>query len=160
MNQKDKKESLTKLLRVSDSNQKYFITTDQITGKRFAVTEFGEPGSVNIKSNFMTFKEMESFLFGVNAVKNNTLNLAEDQTKRPIFWSVDDFESQAEYNFNELKKYNPEEYSHLSNWEQLYDKAQFSKLLQEMIRKHDATIGITWLTVDDFLQKAEITNHK
>jgi len=75
MNQADKKESLTKMLRVSDPNLKYFITTDQITGKRFAVAEFGEPGSVNIKSDFMTFKEMQCFLFGVNAVKNNTIKL-------------------------------------------------------------------------------------
>lgn len=67
------KEILNNLLRVSDKNLNYFITRDQITGKRFAVAEFGEPGSVNIKSNFMTFKEMECFLFGVNAVKNNTL---------------------------------------------------------------------------------------
>lgn len=75
MNQSQKKESLTNLLRVSDNNQKYFITTDQITGKRFAVAEFGESGSLNIKSNFMTYKEMECFLFGVNAVKNNTIIL-------------------------------------------------------------------------------------
>jgi len=75
MNQSQKKESLTNLLRVSDKNQCYFITTDQITGKRFAIAEFGEPGSVNIKSNFMAFKEMECFLFGVNAVKNETLKI-------------------------------------------------------------------------------------
>jgi hypothetical protein len=75
MSYTQKKESLTNLLRVSDKNQNYFITTDQITGKRFAVAEFGEPGQVNIKSNFMTFKEMECFLFGVNAVKNNTINI-------------------------------------------------------------------------------------
>ena len=74
MNQSQKKESLTSLLRVSDKNLNYFIATDQITGKRFAIAEFGEPGSVNIKSNFMTFKEMECFLFGVNAVKNGTIN--------------------------------------------------------------------------------------
>lgn len=73
MNFTEQKESLTRLLRVTDKNLKYFITKDQITGKRFAVAEFGEPGSVNIKSNFMTFKEMECFLFGVNAVNNNTL---------------------------------------------------------------------------------------
>lgn len=70
---KDQKQSLTSLLRASDPKLKYFITTDQVTGKRFAVAEFGEPGSVNIKSNFMTFKEIESYLFGVYAVKNNTL---------------------------------------------------------------------------------------
>lgn len=75
MNFTQKKETLTKLLRVSDKNLNYFITMDQITGKRFAISEFGEPGSVNIKSNFMTFKEMECFLFGINAIKNNTLKI-------------------------------------------------------------------------------------
>jgi hypothetical protein len=75
MKKSEKIKSLTNLLRVSDATQKYFITTDQITGKRFAIAEFGEPGSVNIKSNFMIFKEMECFLFGVNAVKNKTLDL-------------------------------------------------------------------------------------
>lgn len=68
-----KKQTLTELLRVSDTKQKYFIATDQITGKRFSIAEFGSPGCINIKSNFMTFKEMEAYLFGVNAVKNNTL---------------------------------------------------------------------------------------
>ena len=67
------KESLLRLLRVFDKEQRYFITTDQITGKRFADAQFVEPG-VNIKSNFMTFKEMECFLFGINAVKNGTIN--------------------------------------------------------------------------------------
>lgn len=71
----NKKQQLLNLLRVSDKDNKYFITTDQITGKRFAVAEFGEPGQVNIKSNFMLFKEMESYLFGVNAVYNQTLKL-------------------------------------------------------------------------------------
>ena len=45
------KESLLKLLRVFDKEQHYFITTDQITGKRFAVAQFGEPGQFNIKRN-------------------------------------------------------------------------------------------------------------
>lgn len=75
MNFTKKIEILTNLLRASDKNQNYFITKDQITGRRFAVAEFGEPGSVNIKSNFMTFDEMQSYLFGVNAVKNNTLKI-------------------------------------------------------------------------------------
>lgn len=77
MNFTQKKESLTALLRVSDKNQKYFIITDQITGKNFAIAEFGEPGSLNVKTNFMTFKEMECFLFGINAVKNNTIILTQ-----------------------------------------------------------------------------------
>ena len=69
-----KKESLLKLLRVFDTKNRYFITTDQITGKYFALAEFGEPGEVNVKSTFMTFKEMECFLFGASAVKNVTVN--------------------------------------------------------------------------------------
>ena len=89
MNFTQKKESLTRLLRVSDKALNYFITTDQITGKRFAVAESREPGSVNIKSNFMTFKEMECYLFGVNALTNNTLKFEkQDPTKLPIYWST------------------------------------------------------------------------
>ena len=75
MNYNQKKESLTRLLRVSDKKLKYFIITDQITGKRFAIAEFGEPGQVNIKSDFMAFKEMECFLFGMNAIFNGTIKL-------------------------------------------------------------------------------------
>lgn len=67
------KKSLTKLLRSFDIEQRYFITTDQITGQRFAVAQFGKNEAINIKSNFMTFKEIECFLFGVSAVKNGTI---------------------------------------------------------------------------------------
>jgi hypothetical protein len=73
MTQSEKKESLTKLLRISDLKQNYFITTDQITGKRFAVAEFGEPGSVNVKSNFMTYDEIYCFFMGMLAIKNNRI---------------------------------------------------------------------------------------
>ena len=158
MNFTQQRESLTNLLRVSDKNQKYFIAKDQITGKRFAIAEFGEPGSVNIKSNFMTFKEMECFLFGVNAVKNNTINLTQenDLLSLPIYWSTNDFEAQAAQNFIELKKDNPEEFAHLEKWEQLYDKTQFPHQLERMISGHDATIGITWLTVEEYLGNCEI----
>ena len=157
MTQLQKKESLTKLLRVSDKNQNYFITTDQVTGKRFALAEFGEPGSVNIKSNFMNFKEMESFLFGINAVINNTLKLeSQHQTKLPIYWSTADFEGIAEKNFKELKEEHPEEFLKLESWEQLYDKTKFPEALAKMIKHHDATIGTTWLTVEEYLGECEI----
>jgi len=75
MTQTEKRESLTRMLRVSDPKQNYFIGTDQITGKRFALYECAKPGSLNVKSNFMTFKQMECFFFGLNAVKNKTLNI-------------------------------------------------------------------------------------
>ena len=70
-----KKESLTNFLRNLDKSQKYFIKTDEVTGKRFAIAEFGEPGSVNIKCDFMTFEQMNAYLFGIAAVKNNSINL-------------------------------------------------------------------------------------
>jgi hypothetical protein len=80
----------------------------------------------------------------------------EENIKIPIFWSTNDFEAQAEQNFNELKESAPEEYKHLENWEQLYDKSKFAQELERMISAHDATFGITWLTVEKYLGNCEI----
>jgi len=76
--------------------------------------------------------------------------------KLPIYWSTNDFEAKAESNFNDLKEDNPEEVANLENWEQLYDKTQFTHQLERMISSHDATIGITWLTVEEYLGNCEI----
>ena len=69
MTQTEKRESLTRMLRVSDPKQNYFIGTDQITGKRFALYECAKPGSLNVKSNFMTFKQMECFFLWIKRSK-------------------------------------------------------------------------------------------
>jgi len=55
-----------------------------------------------------------------------------------IRWSEEDFKTQA--------------INHKGNeWEEYYDEEQFSYALCQMTYKHDASIGITWDTVDYYL---------
>jgi hypothetical protein len=90
-------------------------------------------------------------------VSKTTIKLPiSSEIKKAIYWSTNDFEAQAEHNFNELKKDCPDEFKHLENWEQLYDKSKFPSELEKMIRQHDATIGITWLTIEEYLGNCEI----
>ena len=91
-------------------------------------------------------------------IEKNTLIEIErtNNVKLPIYWSTSDFEGIAEKNFKELKEEHPEEFLKLENWEQLYDKTKFPEALAKMIRHHDATIGITWLTVEEYLSECEI----
>ena len=39
------------------------------------------------------------------------------------------------------------------NWEKVYDKTKFQAALDRMIDQHDATIGITWDTIDYYLDE-------
>jgi len=79
-----------------------------------------------------------------------------EKFKMGIYWTTNDFKEQAAQNFIELKKDNPEEFKHLENWEQLYDKTKFPHELERMISGHDASIGITWLTIEEHLSNCEI----
>lgn len=55
-----------------------------------------------------------------------------------IQWSVDDFKSRAiDYKGDD--------------WEEYYDKNKFKQALAEMIYRHDAENGITWDTIDYYL---------
>lgn len=78
------------------------------------------------------------------------------QTIDCIYWSTKDFELIAEKNFCELKEENFEEFKHLKSWDQLYDKTKFAQELKDMIRLHNAEIGITWLTIEEHLGNCEI----
>lgn len=57
-----------------------------------------------------------------------------------IQWSIEDFEQQAYSKKGE-------------NWPEYYDRTKFIDALERMIYKHDATIGITWDTVDYYLDE-------
>ena len=81
-----------------------------------------------------------------------------EHVSMPIYWSTSDFEEKAKSNFNELKEDNPEEFAHLDNWEQLYDKSKFPEQLEKMINSHDASIGITWETLEEYVGQCEIYN--
>lgn len=62
-----------------------------------------------------------------------------------IAWSVLDFEKRAIERGGE------------HYWEHLYDASKFQEALDIMIRKHDATVGITWDTIDYYLDNHCIT---
>ncbi len=59
---------------------------------------------------------------------------------RTIEWSTEDFEMQAETRGGE-------------DWKDVYDSSKFKEALDEMIGHHDALIGITWDTVDYYLDE-------
>lgn len=54
-----------------------------------------------------------------------------------VYWSVDDFQCRVN------EKENPS----------LYDESKFENALKIMIEKHDANIGITWDTIDYYLDE-------
>ena len=66
-----------------------------------------------------------------NATLREKLNCA-------VGWSVEDFATVAEGNY-------PDE-------PQRYDPGKYSYALEKMISKHDAEIGITWSTVELYLE--------
>ena len=68
-------ESLTKFLKLVSDNENVFIKKDEITGQRFAIAEKNNIDSgISVKSNFMTYKEAEAFLFGVMLTQQKRIN--------------------------------------------------------------------------------------
>ena len=74
LSQGEKVNALTNFLRNVSTNEKLFITTDQIKGKTFAIAEHMTGGTQSVKSNFMAYEEMNAYFFGVLAVKENRVN--------------------------------------------------------------------------------------
>lgn len=71
----NQKQALTNFLRNCFSkDEKYFITTDQIKGNRFALAEKKENDSYSTLSNFMKYEEMNCFFFGMKLMKDNVVN--------------------------------------------------------------------------------------
>jgi len=68
-----------------------------------------------------------------------------------VYWSVDDFEHRAKERFTlwQGRGEHPED----ATWNDIYDKTRFHYALQQMIDGHDAENGITWLTIDWFLEE-------
>lgn len=69
-----KVESLTNFLKIVSNNENVFIKKDEITGQRFAIAETENGITHSIKSNFMSYKECEAFLFGVMITQQNRIN--------------------------------------------------------------------------------------
>ncbi len=75
-----------------------------------------------------------------------------------VQWSVDDFLFQALGNEDvQMKDPNIEFYEitmdEAHKYLNKYDPAKFQYALERMIDKHDASIGITWNTIDFFLDE-------
>jgi len=68
-------------------------------------------------------------------------DILRDKAKQSISWSVDDFQSMAIDNCDGDDA-----------WEQYYNKDMFESALCEMIMHHDASVGITWDTIDYYLE--------
>lgn len=66
-----------------------------------------------------------------------------------ITWTVEDFEGHAENSLEYLQIRNPE----LTDWRQVYDETKFPDALHHMINNHDASLGITWDTIDYYLDE-------
>lgn len=64
----------------------------------------------------------------------------ENWKKRSITWEVADFEDRAEQKYS-------------NTWEENYDKNKFQAVLEKMINNHDTECGITWVTVDYYLDE-------
>jgi hypothetical protein len=64
----------------------------------------------------------------------------EQYKKHSISWSIEDFETQAANRCD-------------GEWKNVYDETKFEETLENMIRHHDAIIGITWDTIDYYLEE-------
>jgi len=70
--------------------------------------------------------------------------LEEELNKTTISWGVDDFESRA-IEKEEWKSENDEIPT-------LYDRSKFQENLERMIHEHDCNVGISWDTIDVYLE--------
>ena len=61
--------------------------------------------------------------------------------KQYVVWSIEDFKGRAI------------QLEGKDNWQNIYDESKFQEALDTMIRKHDTEIGITWITVDFWLNE-------
>lgn len=68
---------------------------------------------------------------------------------KSISWDILDFKSQAEQRWD----IHLDDYPNAVCWQDVYDESKFEEALHRMIYKHDATIGITWDTIDFWLDE-------
>ena len=66
----------------------------------------------------------------------------EDWKERSVTWSVEDFEGRAADIYGDT-------------WEDIFDKSLFENELYDMIRHHDCNNGITWDTIDVYLDNCK-----
>lgn len=71
LSHEEKLEALRNALATYNLDSRYRIVKDQIDGKRFAIADKDER-YLNVKSNYMTYEEMNAYFFGYQlAIKEN-----------------------------------------------------------------------------------------
>lgn len=63
---------------------------------------------------------------------------------RGIYWSTEDFRGMAEQKWEDYLF----KYPTATCWQDVYNENKFHYALDRMIDKHNATIGISWDTID------------
>jgi len=89
-----------------------------------------------LKSDVLTGLELTAVIKSFEKFITTT----ENYNNRSISWSVEDFKGRAEQNYGKT-------------WETTYDESKFEESLHHMIRSHDPEIGITWDTIDYYLDE-------
>ena len=67
------KSYLENFLKTLKLDNDYCVVVDQIKGKTFAIATLKEGNADKTISNFMTYQEANCYLFGISAVKNNSI---------------------------------------------------------------------------------------
>lgn len=75
---------------------------------------------------------------------------------KAITWDVLDFEDRAKERWQYHTNRDP--IKEQTCWQDVYDESKFQEALEMMIHKHDATIGITWETIDFWLDEMCLKN--
>ena len=103
-------------------------------------------------------EELEKVYEEIKQKYDETLKMLQDKKETSITWTVEDFiyrAFQKEYDdFNDFMKMdniNNTSIEDAKKYLKKYDADKFEDALYDMIRHHDAEIGITWDTIDTYL---------
>lgn len=88
---------------------------------------------VVVKRPFDSIEEAQNFIDGIVE--------SDEKLERSITWSVEDIRGRAEEQAEWFGQ----------SIEERFDTSKFEVVLDQMIRKHDCNIGISWDTIDVFL---------
>jgi len=97
---------------------------------------------------YMTGREIEAIYMEYKNIKNHIMPLTDKEKDlienyrngaRPIWWSVEDFETRA-------KEIEEEE-----GTENMFDRSRFTGALETVIQNHDSNSGITWKDIEKAL---------
>ena len=122
----------------------YYETFKYFTKKFFKFFE-------NLKhENIESFSEVAGNGYDIHMKSGLTAQIKFNEPgERGVYWSIEDFKSEAKGRYPR----HLEDYPEAKTWEDVYDETKFEGALIRMIDKHDANYGISWTTVDFFLDE-------